>query len=441
MSPPSRGLHFHSCRFSPPAIRRVDRIDGLPSSHRPTPAPPPSNARTRVTAPIPQTLTPPRLGPNIINQLLGKYSGLRAVTRGRGLLWSALVGSCLVHAALLGMLGRYGLEPSLADSDAGTDVSQSTLDLPPLAPPTPPTPPTPQTPSPPAPQPTPDPLPKPAPEPITSEPITSEPPAPAQPPPVQTQTSITSEFFAPQPEHNQTTPLTTPVAPEVKPDISVQNTQRNSSEQNKMPDSAASVARSAPVSIAGVTVKRAQRVTYAVDISGPMTTSIEYVKGELLASIGRLTPGQSFRIALFHQPPGSAAPVVIWFDDASAFTPVTDPARQRAAAWITQNALPLGRSVPLAGLRAALTHNISNAGEDLLFFMTRSIVRSGSAWGVGNDATLQELEQLNPKDYSGRRPVVIKALQFIDPDPTGLLQSIGALHGDGEGSYKVIQPR
>ena len=36
--------------------------------------------------------------------------------------------------------------------------------------------------------------------------------------------------------------------------------------------------------------------------------------------------------------------------------------------------------------------------------------------------------------------IVIKALQFIDPDPTGMLQQIGAAHGDGPGSYTVVRP-
>ncbi len=348
---------------------------------------------------------------------------LRPLTRGRGLIYTAVVGSCVVHAAMLGLLDRVGSEHSLSDFDLAANISETTLEL--VPPPTR------------APAPAPVPVPNPAPLPV-AQPTPQPEPRPAP------QRVAHSEFFAPLPEHNQSTPL----SQGPPPDISLEEVKHNQSSQNSAQHNMSTPAtisppapRAAPVSIAGVKVKRAARVTYAVDISGPMTTSIEYVKRELMESIGRLIPGQSFRIVLFNHPPGASAPVVLWFDSVGAFIPVNDAARQRAAAWIISNAVPLGRSVPLAGLRATLGGNVSTTGEDLLFFMTRSIVRSGSAWGEGKSATLQELEQLNPKDSSGRRPVVIKALQFIDPDPTGLLQTIGMLHGDGEGSYKVIMPQ
>jgi hypothetical protein len=36
--------------------------------------------------------------------------------------------------------------------------------------------------------------------------------------------------------------------------------------------------------------------------------------------------------------------------------------------------------------------------------------------------------------------VVIKALQFIEDDPTGTMRAIADLHGDGEGSYRIVKP-
>ena len=34
--------------------------------------------------------------------------------------------------------------------------------------------------------------------------------------------------------------------------------------------------------------------------------------------------------------------------------------------------------------------------------------------------------------------VVIKAIQFVEEDPTGTMQLIGTEHGDGPGSYRVL---
>ena len=41
-------------------------------------------------------------------------------------------------------------------------------------------------------------------------------------------------------------------------------------------------------------------------------------------------------------------------------------------------------------------------------------------------------------DQDGRRRVVIKAIQFLEPDPTGTMPLIGEQHGDGPGSYSVL---
>jgi hypothetical protein len=45
---------------------------------------------------------------------------------------------------------------------------------------------------------------------------------------------------------------------------------------------------------------------------------------------------------------------------------------------------------------------------------------------------MDELDLLNPADErSGRRSVVIKTIQFLDEDPTGTMQRIGQVHGQG----------
>lgn len=193
-------------------------------------------------------------------------------------------------------------------------------------------------------------------------------------------------------------------------------------------------AASASVSFAGVKAERAGRIVYALDASGAMTTSLAYVKTELARSISRLEEGQRFQIVVFRQLPGGVKPVIEMFDSSGSFAAATDEAKTRAAVWLA-GIEPAGSSQPLAGLRSALVFK-----PDLIYLLTRSIRRSGqnSAWGQGTRATLDELDRLNPKGRGGARGTVIKALQFIDNDPTGMLQEIGNTHGDGPGSYRVI---
>jgi hypothetical protein len=166
-----------------------------------------------------------------------------------------------------------------------------------------------------------------------------------------------------------------------------------------------------------------------------MTTSLPYVKEELLRSVARLDRSQRFQVIVFRQLPGAAAASFETFSE-TGFAQAGSETTGKLAQWIA-SIQPRGRSQPLAGLRAALTLH-----PELVFFLTRSIRRSGtdSVWGDGTRATLDELDRLNPRQSSGDRASVIKALQFIDADPTGMLQEIGNTHGDGPGSYSVIKP-
>jgi hypothetical protein len=175
-----------------------------------------------------------------------------------------------------------------------------------------------------------------------------------------------------------------------------------------------------------------------------MTSSLKFVKDELIKSIARLDPSQSFQIVMFRDPPGAkegdtAATVELFTPNRNrqpAMVPVSNDARVAAAAWL-EGIRPGGRSDPLAGLTAAL-----KLKPDLIFLLTRSIRRSGGSaeWGAGNAATLAALDKLNPVNArTSLRPTVIKAIQFLDEDPTGLLPAIAESHGDGEGSYKVLK--
>lgn len=190
------------------------------------------------------------------------------------------------------------------------------------------------------------------------------------------------------------------------------------------------------VSFAGVEGSPAQRIVYVVDASGSMTSSLRFVKEELVRSIARLQPTQAFQIIIVHGTPDAPGAGEVEVFQKGSPTPATGDTRLRAATWL-ESAQPRGSSDPLAGLSAAL-----HLKPDLIFLLTRSIRRSGThtEWGKGASATLAELDRLNPVSReTGQRPAVIKTIQFIDDDPTGLLKDIAQLHGDGAGSYKVLR--
>ena len=214
--------------------------------------------------------------------------------------------------------------------------------------------------------------------------------------------------------------------------------------------------RAAPpvvASFAGVEATRARSVVYVVDASGAMTSTLDFVKAELASSLGRLDLSQRFQIIVFRDLPApvpgragrragradAVGPTQAFRADAlsgATLLAPTDTVRADAAAWLT-SIDPAGRSDPLAGLSAALALR-----PDLVFLLTRSIRRTGGAaeWGAGNAATLAALDRLNPADPdTGQRPTVIKAIQFLDEDPTGLLRAIASAHGDGPGSYTVVE--
>lgn len=192
-----------------------------------------------------------------------------------------------------------------------------------------------------------------------------------------------------------------------------------------------------PAVFAGLRAERAGKVVYVVDASGAMTTSLEFVLEELSRSIARLDESQWFQIVLFRERPADA-PSPFNRGGFEMFRPgliAASPANKDAArAWLT-TIRPVGRSTPLPGLKAAMALR-----PDLVFLLTRSIPRSGPGgeWGEGNGAVLATLDDLNPLSaFTGKRRVVIKAIQFIDDDPSGLLKAIAEQHGDGEGSYAV----
>lgn len=196
--------------------------------------------------------------------------------------------------------------------------------------------------------------------------------------------------------------------------------------------------RDMAASFAGVEVARATRIVYVMDGSAAMVPSLPFVKEELMRSVGRLGAGQAFQVVVFRRPPvvngRATAPEIERFSTGEPYLDATPSNKRRLAQWL-ERVQPKGGSAPLIGLSAGL-----NQGPDLVFLLTCSIRRTGaSEWGSGKDAILASLDALNPVNaFTGQRPAVIKALQFLDEDPTGLLPAIASAHGDGEGSYRVL---
>lgn len=166
----------------------------------------------------------------------------------------------------------------------------------------------------------------------------------------------------------------------------------------------------------------ASSVVYVVDTSGPMVSSLPWVIAELRRSAASLLPTQQFTVVFFSDRGGSA-PVT------RTFSPKLVDASPRQLGRLDSflnTADADGRSSPLAGLREAL-----RLRPRVVFLLCRAIPRTnGNQWDAGRDAILRELDTLNPADAAtGKRSTSIKVIQFLEPDPTGLLQDIALAHG------------
>jgi hypothetical protein len=189
-------------------------------------------------------------------------------------------------------------------------------------------------------------------------------------------------------------------------------------------------------SFAGVEASPARRVVYLVDASGAMTSSLKFVKEELVRSAARLNIDQRFQVIVFRQPVGSSGTSLVHFALSGSrpdLTPATREAKVALATWLA-GVRPGGRSDPLPAIEHAM-----DMQPDLIFLLTRGINRSvGFDVDAHNRRVLDALERLNPRGMSGKRPARIKTVQFLDDDPTGLMQAIAEAHGDGPGSYRLV---
>lgn len=240
--------------------------------------------------------------------------------------------------------------------------------------------------------------------------LTTEPPPEEPPPPVSIVASGSASERAPQPVPDFQPP---PLPPDPPPP--------------------------APVLFAGVQAEPARTIVYVVDGSGPMASSLPFVFAELERSVRRLSPTQRFGVIVFRDPPQGAAGIaaVERYQPSGRLGVVeaTDLHKAGLSAWL-RTIRPAGRSDPLRGLRAAL-----DLKPDLVMLLSRTIPRSGpgSETAAQIRHALAELDRLNPPSrLTHQRPTVIKTIQFIDDDPSGLLQAIADAHGDGPRSYRLV---
>ncbi len=193
-------------------------------------------------------------------------------------------------------------------------------------------------------------------------------------------------------------------------------------------------------SFAGVEANPARRIVYLIDGSGPMAASLTFIKAELASSVARLNSDQNFQVIVFRQPASGstsgAAPLSYYFVNTNGepdLTPANLSAKTNVRPWI-DSVSPVGKSEPLMGIEAAL-----RLQPDIIFLLARGIARSG---GIDvqqrNQQVLEMLERINPKQMMGGRLSRIKTIQFLEDDPTGLMQAIAREHGDGEGSYRLV---
>ncbi len=189
-------------------------------------------------------------------------------------------------------------------------------------------------------------------------------------------------------------------------------------------------ARSFPqVTYHGLGAGNAQSIVYVVDAGGSMVTAFARVKDELKRSLFKLTRTQRFQVVFFCKGDAEAAPLPE--DAGSAGKPrrlirATPEAVRSVGAWI-DSFRPSGSGNPIKGLEKALAWR-----PDAVFVLS-SVIPGQGDWKPDKAGVLAFLEQMNPRDSRGRRPVSIKTIQFFDPDPQGILQTIGELHGGADG--------
>jgi len=191
------------------------------------------------------------------------------------------------------------------------------------------------------------------------------------------------------------------------------------------------------VRFAGLGTSNARNIVYVVDASGSMVSVFPQVIDELESSLRKLDPIQHFQVILFG--PGANGSLAAPVPGAEVARPARPPRLLRATQRNVTSVLRWARSVlpgkssnPIEALRAAIALD-----PDAIFVLSSTITGLGQ-WDPDKEQLLSELDRMNPRDpRTGRRRVVIKAIQLLEPDPSGILRLLAREHG-GENGYNFI---
>lgn len=221
---------------------------------------------------------------------------------------------------------------------------------------------------------------------------------------------------------------TTPVSSQAMSAATLDQLSKQSSALSAEPSSAPT-----PISFAGVSTGAARSIVYVVDTSGATLTSLSYIRERLLQSIDRLSPTQRFQVIAFRKLEGSDYAIPNLQTSRNKLPRATRENKQAVADWLSK--MPArGQSNPVDGLAAAI-----ELEPDMILLISRGIQRTEAPWAGGLKNVRQRLDELNPLDpVKGTRPVVIKTIQLLDEDPTGIMRTIGVFHGDGHNDHQVI---
>lgn len=187
------------------------------------------------------------------------------------------------------------------------------------------------------------------------------------------------------------------------------------------------------VRFAGLGASNAVDVVYVIDASGSMIATFPVVLDFLERSVSRLSRTQRFQFVFFGPQEYVAAPHPGDVQEGVRSTRLiraTPDNVASALAW-ARDVLPSGRSNPVRALQTALSLR-----PQAIFVLSNTITGLG-AWEVDKDALLKQIDALNPVRADGRRDTVIKAVQFLEEDPAGVLRALAEAHGGPDG-YKFI---
>jgi len=193
------------------------------------------------------------------------------------------------------------------------------------------------------------------------------------------------------------------------------------------------------VRFAGTGASNAEKIIYVVDASGSLRSTWPSLIAELTRSIEKLAPTQRFQVIFFQDGTDEGytwAPHPADPDKTYRLIRATRENTAFVERWFATLS-PNGRGDPLEAIRRAFWLE-----PDAVFLLARF---TGLVSDPDRDTLLKELNKLNPRTgRDGNRAVVINGIQFLDADPNGVLEAVGAEHGSkgrgltGANGYKLL---